>query len=133
MLLIEYSIKEVFIMGKKVMIVDDSAFTRAVIKDFVTEAGAQQIVEAADGQEAIDRYETELPDLVFLDIMMPNVNGLVALKTIMSKHKDARVVMFTSAQQEIIQKEALEAGALEFMPKPIRKEDIISIVARYLV
>jgi two-component system, chemotaxis family, chemotaxis protein CheY len=119
-------------MGRKILIVDDSAFTRAVIKDFATEAGAEIIVEACDGQEAIDKYETEKPDLVFLDIMMPNVNGIDALKTIMQRHKDARVVMFTSAQQDIIQKEALEAGALEFMPKPIKKEDVLSIIGRYL-
>jgi two-component system, chemotaxis family, chemotaxis protein CheY len=120
-------------MSKKILIVDDSAFTRAVLKDFVLEAGAEEVSEACDGQEAIDKYEIERPDLVFLDIMMPNVNGLEALKTIMQRHKEARVVMFTSAQQDVIQKEALEAGALEFMPKPIKKEDVFAIVGRYLL
>jgi two-component system, chemotaxis family, chemotaxis protein CheY len=123
----------VFLIGKKtVMIADDSIFTRNFMKKLVLEAGAEEVIEAKDGREAIDKYDASEPELVLMDIMMPNVNGLEAIKAIRSKHGDAKIVMYTASNQEIIIKQALNEGALDFLPKPISKEEVFAVVKKYL-
>jgi two-component system chemotaxis response regulator CheY len=123
----------VFLIGKKtVMIADDSIFTRNFMKKMVLEAGAEEVIEAKDGREAIDKYEESAPELVLMDIMMPNMNGLEAIKAIRTKHNDAKIAMYTASNQEIIIREALNEGAIDFLPKPISKEDVFIVVKKYL-
>jgi two-component system, chemotaxis family, chemotaxis protein CheY len=123
----------VFFIGKKtVMIADDSVFTRNFMKKLVLEAGAEEVIEAKDGREAVDRYEESEPELVLMDIMMPNMNGLEAIKAIRAKHNDAKIAMYTASNQEIIIREALNEGAIDFLPKPISREDVFAIVKKYL-
>lgn len=117
--------------GKKILIADDSVFTRNLMRKFVLDAGVDRISEAKDGREAIDIYEKEMPDLVLMDIMMPNMNGLEALKAIREKHPDAKVIIYTASNQELVIKQALNEGALDFLPKPILREDVIAVIKRY--
>jgi two-component system, chemotaxis family, chemotaxis protein CheY len=124
---------EVFLVGKKtVMIADDSIFTRNFVKKLVIEAGAEEVIEAKDGREAIEKYEETKPELVLMDIMMPNVNGLEAIRTILEKHADAKIVMYTASNQEMVIKEALNNGALDFLPKPMSPEALSAVVKKYL-
>lgn len=118
-------------MGISVIIVDDSAFMRNMLKNLITQAGAEVVGEAADGNEAITQYSALKPNLVFMDIMMPNKNGLESLKDIMKMDRNAKVVMCTSVGQEKVVAEAVEAGASDFIVKPFKPEDIKTVVGKY--
>ena len=118
-------------MGLSIMLVDDSAFMRNMLKKLVEDAGAQVVGQASDGGEGITKYGELHPDLVFMDIMMPNVNGIEALKGIMAQDKNAKIVMCTSVGQDKIVNEAVEAGASDFIIKPFTKEDVESIIKKY--
>ena len=119
-------------MVKKVLIVDDSAFTRNLLKSMLMESGVDEVIEAADGREAVEKYGQTSPRLVFMDIMMPNVNGLEALKQIIAADKEANVVIYTSAQQESLIKQAMDYGASDFIAKPLAKNDVFALVKKYL-
>lgn len=80
-------------MGKKIMLVDDAAFMRMTIKNTLTKAGYTELVEAGDGQQAVETYDKEHPDLVIMDITMPNMDGIQALQAIKDKDAGAKVVM----------------------------------------
>ena len=118
-------------MGLKVMIVDDSLFMRNMLKKMISEAGANVIGEAGDGREAIDKFNQLKPDLIFLDIVMPNLSGLEVLTEIMKIKSDTKVIMCTSTGQEIVVKEAVEKGASDFIVKPFTKNDIDEIIKKY--
>ncbi len=115
----------------KVMVVDDSLFMRSIIKNVLTEAGITDIAEAADGEEAIIKYKELKPGLMFMDIMMPKKTGLEALKDIIAVDANAKIVMCTSVGQEKIVQEAVESGAVDFITKPFKSEDIKEIIAKY--
>lgn len=119
-------------MPLKVLITDDSMFMRNMLKKLITEAGAEIAGEAGDGNEAISKYESLHPDLVFMDIMMPNMNGIDALKGIIAKNKNAKIIMCTSVGQEQVVNEAVEAGASDFILKPFTKEDVETIIKKYM-
>ncbi len=118
-------------MGISVMVVDDSAFMRNMLKQIITEAGSQVAGEAGDGNEAITIYEQLKPKLVFMDIMMPNTNGIEALKGIKAKDSGAKIVMCTSVGQQKIIDEAVQAGAADFVVKPFQKDGIINVLKKY--
>ena len=118
-------------MGIRVLITDDSAFMRNMLKKLIMEAGGEIAGEAGDGREAIDKYGQVKPNLVFMDIMMPKVNGIDALKAIVAQDKAAKVVMCTSVGQEKVVNEAVEAGASDFIIKPFTKEDVTTIIKKY--
>jgi two-component system, chemotaxis family, chemotaxis protein CheY len=117
-------------MGATVLIVDDSAFMRNMLKNIISQSGATVVGEGADGQEAIDKVKELNPQIVFLDIMMPNVNGLEALKQIKVNNPNVKVVMCTSAGQDKIISEAVEAGASEFVKKPFKPDEINQIISK---
>lgn len=112
----------------KVMITDDSAFMRNILKKFLTENNISDIIEAENGQMAVEKYEQHKPDLCFMDIMMPIKTGLEALKEIKSKHPEANIVMCTSVGQEKVMEEAVDAGAKDFIIKPFKGEDIKEVL-----
>lgn len=118
-------------MTIKVLIADDSAFMRNIIKNVLTQAGITDIIEAVDGQDAILKYDQTKPNLCFFDIMMPNKTGLEALKEIMSKDTSAKIVMCTSVGQEKVVQEAVETGATDFITKPFKPEDIKEVVSKF--
>ena len=112
----------------KVLLVDDSAFMRNMIKEVIKDKG-HEIAEAGDGDQAIEKTKEFSPDIIFLDVVMPNKNGVDALKEIKKTNKDVHVVMCTSVggQQKIID-EAVSAGASDFIVKPFNQEDILSAI-----
>jgi two-component system chemotaxis response regulator CheY len=119
-------------MDKKIMLVDDAAFMRMLIKDTLTKAGYTNIIEAADGEIACNSYEAEKPDLTIMDITMPNKTGIEALGEIKGKHPDAKIVMCSAMGQEAMVVEAIKLGALDFIVKPFKSDRILATVQKIL-
>ena len=111
-----------------ILIVDDAAFMRMMIKDTLKSSGYENIIEAADGEQAIQTYKNEKPDLVIMDITMPNKNGLDALKEIRKMDPNAVIVMCSAMGQESMVVEAIRNGAKDFIVKPFKSERIIKTV-----
>lgn len=115
---------------RRVLIVDDIQFIRAVIKDILVDAGYRVVGEASDGAIAIALYKAVKPDIVLLDINMPVLDGIETLKRIKKINKDAVVIMCSSLgdQENIIH--AISLGAKDFVVKPFRKERILSALKK---
>ena len=118
-------------MSLKILVADDSAFMRNIIKNILTQNGVTDITEAQDGQEAINKFKEINPNLIFMDIMMPNKTGLEALKEIRATNPEAKIIMCTSVGQEKIVQEAVESGAEDFIIKPFKQEDIQEVLKNY--
>ncbi|MCI8276209.1 MAG: response regulator [Lachnospiraceae bacterium] len=116
----------------KIMIVDDAAFMRMMIKNTLTKNGFSDFVEAQDGAEAVEKYDAEKPDMVFMDITMPNMDGLQALKKIKEGNPDARIVMCTAMGQQSMVVEAIKYGAKDFIVKPFNAERIVEAANQIL-
>lgn len=112
----------------KIMLVDDAAFMRMMVKDALTKAGYTDLIEAQDGAEAVEKFNAENPDLVFMDITMPNKDGLEALKEIKAAHPNANIVMCSAMGQEAMVIEAIQSGAKDFIVKPFKPERILKTV-----
>lgn len=112
----------------KILVCDDSMLIRKKLKEVLKSCGYNNISEAANGQEAIDIYKESNPDLVFMDIIMPFKNGIEAVKEIIEFDKEAKVVMASSAGTKEHVKEAIKAGAFEFIQKPWEVEQINKIL-----
>ncbi|MBR1739947.1 MAG: response regulator [Ruminococcus sp.] len=112
----------------KVLICDDSMFARKKLNMTIAALGVKEILEAADGEEAIAKYKENKPDVVFMDIIMPKITGIDALKQIIAEDHDAKVVMASSVGTQGHLKEALKAGAADFLQKPISDEDTRQIL-----
>jgi two-component system chemotaxis response regulator CheY len=119
-------------MAKKIMLVDDAAFMRMMIKDTLTKNGYTDIVEAQDGEIACNKFEEEKPDLVIMDITMPNKTGIEALRDIKKAHADAKIVMCSAIGQEAMVVEAIKLGALDFIVKPFKGDRILQTVQKVL-
>ncbi len=115
----------------RVLVVDDAAFVRMRTTQVLEKAG-YTVLSAADGAEAVERYRQEHPDLVILDITMPVMDGITALREIRDLDTAARVVMVTAMGQQPIVAEALKAGARDFMVKPVKPERLVEVVDRFL-
>ena len=115
----------------KLLIVDDSLFMRHFIKTALSKIEIEEIIEAADGYEAIDMYRKHRPQLVLLDINMPNMNGIDALKEIRKFDPNARVIMISSMRNQKIVQESKTLGAFAYMQKPFPKIQIEKIVNAY--
>ena len=120
--------KDCKIRALKVLICDDSIFVRKKMKDAVAAAGVTEIIEASDGQQAVDKYKAEKPDLVFMDIIMPVKTGVDALKEIREFDKSAKVIMASSVGTQANLKEAIVAGAFDFLQKPIEDAAVKKII-----
>lgn len=105
-------------MKKTLLIADDSLFMRTWLRNMVDDSMFQVIMEAKDGSEAIKKYKEYTPDIVLLDITMPRVNGLTALKEIRLYDPAAKVIMCSALGQESLVMEALQCGAKDFIIKP---------------
>ncbi len=116
----------------KIMLVDDAAFMRMMLKNTLTQAGYGDFVEAQDGAEAVSKYDVEKPDLVIMDITMPNMDGLQALKKIREADPSAKVVMCTAMGQESMVVDAIKSGAKDFVVKPFNAERITQTVNNIL-
>ena len=109
---------------KKVLIVDDAAFMRVSIKNMLTKNGYEVIGEAENGKVALQKYQDLTPDVVTMDITMPEMDGLTSLKKILALDPGANIVMISAMGQESMVREAVLAGAKGFIVKPF-KEDVI--------
>ena len=109
----------------RIMLVDDAAFMRMMVKNALTKSGYDNIIEAQDGAEAVKKYAEEKPDMVFMDITMPNMDGLQALKKIREDDPNAKIVMCTAMGQEGMVVDAIKSGARDFIVKPFNAERIV--------
>lgn len=113
-------------MAKQVLIVDDAAFMRIKLKDILEKNGYEVAGEAENGVEAIEKYKELNPDIVTMDITMPELDGVEALKEIKSMDADAKVLMCSAMGQQTMVMDAIRAGALDFIVKPFDTERVIS-------
>lgn len=107
-------------MGKKILIVDDAAFMRMMLKDILTKNGYEVVGEAENGAKAVEKYGELKPDLVTMDITMPEMDGISALKNIRSIDSNAKVVMCSAMGQQAMVIEAIQVGARDFIVKPFQ-------------
>ncbi len=119
-------------MGNRVLVVDDAAFMRMMIKDILTKNGYEVVGEAADGAQAVERYQELRPDLVTLDITMPEMDGIEALKRIRAIDPNARVIMCSAMGQQAMVIDAIQAGAKDFVVKPFQADRVIEAVKKVL-
>ncbi len=119
-------------MAQTILVVDDATFMRMMLKDILTKAGYEVIGEAADGNEALARYQELKPDLVTLDITMPNKDGIAALKDIKAADPDALCVMCSAMGQQSMVIEAIQAGAKDFIVKPFQADRVIESIRKVL-
>jgi two-component system chemotaxis response regulator CheY len=116
----------------RVLVVDDAAFMRRVVSDALTEGGHEVIGEAATGAEAVARYLELQPELTTLDITMPDMDGLTALREIIAIDPDARIIMCSALGQENMVLEAVKAGAKDFVVKPFNADRVLDAVGKAL-
>jgi two-component system chemotaxis response regulator CheY len=119
-------------MAKKILLVDDAAFMRKVIKDTLSKNGYTELYEAVDGADAVEKYSEINPDLVIMDITMPNMDGLEALKAIRAKDANASIVMCSAMGQESMVMDAVRSGAKDFIVKPFKPDRILKTVTSVL-
>jgi len=118
-------------MPKTILVVDDAAFMRMMIRDILAREG-YVIQEAVNGRDAIEKYRETRPDLVTLDITMPEVDGIEALQAIKQIDPDARVLMVSAMGQQKLIMDALEAGAADFLVKPFQPTKVLQTVKKCL-
>ena len=116
----------------KVLIVDDAAFMRMMLKDILTKGGYEIVGEAADGNEALAKYNELKPDLVTLDITMPNKDGIQALKDIKAADPNAVCVMCSAMGQQSMVIEAIQSGAKDFIVKPFQSDRVLESIKKVL-
>ena len=116
----------------KILISDDSILARKQLKDIISALGTPAFFEATDGQSAIDKYKEINPDIVFLDIVMPRKDGNIAISEIMSYDPNATIIIVSSVGTQAQLKCALEAGAKDFIQKPIDSQQVIDVVPKFL-
>jgi two-component system chemotaxis response regulator CheY len=116
----------------KILIVDDAAFMRMMVKDNLKKAGYTDFIEAGNGEEAMAIYSEQNPDMVLLDITMPIKDGIETLTAIKQKNPGAKVVMCSAMGQESMVVEAIKLGALDFIVKPFKPERLVQTVKSIL-
>ncbi|MFC2947691.1 response regulator [Virgibacillus sediminis] len=116
----------------KVLITDDAAFMRMQLKDVLTKQGHEVVGEAANGEESVLKYAELMPELVTMDITMPEMNGVDAVKEIKKHHPDAKIIMCSAMGQQSMVLEAIKAGAKDFIVKPFSPERIQEAIQKVL-
>ncbi|MFB9278806.1 response regulator [Cohnella cellulosilytica] len=114
----------------KIMVVDDAAFLRAMLKDILVNAGHEVITEAANVLEAIDKYKSLRPDLVTMDITMPVMEGVQAVKEIRKIDPSANIVMCSAMGQKNLIIEAIQSGAKDFIVKPFQSNRVLEAISK---
>ena len=119
-------------MAKRILVVDDAAFMRMMLKDILTKGGYEVCGEAADGIEALAKYNELKPDLVTLDITMPNRDGIAALKDIKAADPSALCIMCSAMGQQSMVIEAIQSGAKDFIVKPFQADRVLESIKKVL-
>ena len=119
-------------MSSKVLIVDDAAFMRMMIKEILSKNGYTVVGEASDGAQAVEKYKELGPDLVTMDITMPEMDGITALKEIKKIDANARIIMCSAMGQQAMVIDAIQAGAKDFIVKPFQADRVIEAIKKTL-
>lgn len=119
-------------MDRTVLICDDAIFMRTMLGDILRRAGFEVVGEAQTGAEAVERYRELKPALVTMDIVMPDMGGIDAVRAIMGEFPDARILMCSAMGQQALVVEAIEAGARDFVVKPFQPSRVLEAVQRVL-
>lgn len=116
-----------------VLVCDDSILSRKKLKDSLKELGCTNITEAVDGEDVVNKYKENPTTIVFLDIVMPKKDGIDALKEILDFDSEAKVIMASSVGTQSYLKEAIQAGAKDFLQKPMDKEQLKKIITNVII
>ncbi|TNJ64304.1 response regulator [Paenibacillus hemerocallicola] len=119
-------------MANKILIVDDAAFMRMMIKEILSKNGYEVVGEAQDGSVAVEKYKELKPDLVTMDITMPEMDGIAALKEIKKFDANAKVIMCSAMGQQAMVIDAIQAGAKDFIVKPFQADRVIEAIKKTL-
>ena len=117
-------------MAKRILVCDDAAFMRMMIKDILTKNGYEIAGEAENGAVAVTKYAETKPDLVMLDITMPEMDGIEALKAIKAADSGAKVIMCSAMGQQAMVIESIQAGAKDFIVKPFQADRVLEAVKK---
>ncbi len=116
----------------KILVVDDAAFMRMMVKEILSKNGYEIVGEAENGQKAIEKYKELSPDLVIMDITMPEIDGIEAVRQIKAFDANAKVVMCSAMGQQAMVIEAIQAGARDFIVKPFQADRVLEAVKKVL-
>ncbi|KQX69180.1 two-component system chemotaxis response regulator CheY [Paenibacillus sp. V4I3] len=119
-------------MANRILIVDDAAFMRMMIRDILSKNGYEVCGEANDGAQAIEKYKELKPDLITMDITMPEMDGIQALKEIKKIEPTAKVIMCSAMGQQAMVIDAIQAGAKDFIVKPFQADRVIEAIKKTL-
>jgi two-component system chemotaxis response regulator CheY len=115
-----------------VLVCDDAIFMRTMISDILTQAGFEVVGEAESGSQAVEKYHALKPDLVTMDIVMPDMGGIEAVREICKRDPDAKILMCSAMGQQALVVEAIQAGAKDFVVKPFQPSRVLEAVQRVL-
>lgn len=119
-------------MANRILVVDDAAFMRMMVKDILTKNGYEIVGEAPNGLKAIEVYKECKPDLVMMDITMPELNGIEAVKEIKAFDPNAKIIMCSAMGQQAMVLESIQAGAKDFIVKPFQADRILEAVKKVI-
>ncbi|HJP84590.1 MAG TPA: response regulator [Gemmatimonadaceae bacterium] len=119
-------------MSSTVLVCDDAVFMRTMVSDILSQAGFTVVGEAENGKQAVEKYKQLKPDLVTMDIIMPEMGGIEAVKQITQSDPGARILMCSAMGQQALVQEALQAGARDFVVKPFQPSRVLEAVQRVL-
>jgi two-component system chemotaxis response regulator CheY len=119
-------------MARTVLICDDALFMRTMLGDILRQAGFEIVGEAQTGAEAVKKYKELEPSLVTMDIVMPDMGGIDAVRVIMKEYPDAKILMCSAMGQQALVIEAIQAGARDFVVKPFQPSRVLEAVQRVL-
>ena len=119
-------------MSKNILLVDDAAFMRMMLKDILTKNGYNVVGEAENGAQAVEKYKELKPNLVMLDITMPEMDGIQAAKAIKAEDASATIIMCSAMGQQAMVIEAIQAGAKDFIVKPFNADRVLEAVQKVI-
>ena len=119
-------------MNQTVLVCDDAIFMRTMISDILSQAGFEVVGEAESGLQAVEKYRMLRPDLVTMDIVMPDMGGIEAVREICKDDPDAKILMCSAMGQQALVVEAIQAGAKDFVVKPFQPSRVLEAVQRVL-
>lgn len=119
-------------MSNEILIVDDASFMRMMIKDILTKNNFNVVGEAENGIKAVEKYKELKPELVIMDITMPEMDGIQAVKEIKKVNNDAKIIMCSAMGQQSMVVEAIQAGAKDFIVKPFQADRVVDAVKKVL-
>ncbi len=114
----------------RVLIVDDAAFMRMMLKDILTKNGFEVVGEAVNGEDAVEKYKELQPDIVTMDITMPEMDGITAVKQIRAISPQAKIIMCSAMGQQPMVLEAIQSGAKDFIVKPFQADRVIESISK---